>query len=362
VRFSLRKKRAGDPGEHPTSRLVERILRKALEARASDVHLEPSPSGGGRVRLRVDGFFRVGEALDADLFPRVVARLKVLAGLAVFKTEEPQEGRIRFETPGGSADLRLSTLPVLGGEKAVVRLFDLAHAPRRLAGLGLSPGVEAAACRLLDLPSGVVYVIGPSSCGKTTTLYALARELLAVRGDWTGVVSVEDPVEQQVEGMSQTEVNPHRGLTFSTALASLLRQDPEVLFVGETRDPETARMAVEAGFTGHRVFTSMHVGEPAEVPRRLALMGVPEYLIGEALRGVVNQRLLRRLCPGCRGQGCEGCGGSGYRGRFAVAEVARYLDGAADLVTPSLEEEAAARREGGETGEAEIARVLGVPA
>jgi general secretion pathway protein E len=159
--------------------------------------------------------------------------------------------------------------------------------------------------------------------------------------------------------MSQTEVNPHRGLTFARALSSLLRQDPEVLLVGETRDPETARMAVEAGFTGHRVFTSMHVGEPAEVPRRLALMGVPEYLIGEALRGVVNQRLMRRLCPGCHGDGCGECDGMGYRGRFAVAEVALFHGGAAELLTPSLEEEAAARRDGGETGEGEIARVLG---
>jgi type II secretory ATPase GspE/PulE/Tfp pilus assembly ATPase PilB-like protein len=310
------------------------------------------------VRLRVDGFFRDLEPLPADLLPRVVARLKVLAGLSVFRTGEPQDGRLRHEGPRGACDLRLSTLPVVGGEKAVVRLFDLAARPRVLADLGLPAASLAALASLADLPAGAVVVTGPCSSGKTTTLYALARAILARDAAFANVVSVEDPVEQLVPGMSQTEVDPARGLTFPAVLRALLRQDPEVLLVGETRDPETARLAIEAAFTGHRVLTSLHVGRAEEVPRRLALLGVPEYLVADALRGVVSQRHLRAACGGCRGAGCEACAGTGHRGRIAVAEVARVVGGRVELVTPDLEALARQAVEEARTTEEERRRVL----
>ena len=320
MRLPFLARKEAEPVDSPTTKLVERLLGEALEARATDLHFEPT-STGGRLRWRVDGGFREVASLDARVFPRVIARLKVLAGLPAFKTSEPFDGRLRIESPEGPRDLRLSTLPVVGGEKAVVRVLGAVDQPVRLGDLGLAEDAQRALTSLLDLPPGLVAVVGPCSMGKTTTLHAMARELLARDAEFTNVASVEDPVEQQVEGMAQCEVDSARGLDFPRVLKALLRQDPDVLLVGETRDPETARMVVETAFTGHRVLTSLHVGEVEEVPRRFALLGVAEYLIAESLRGVANQRLLRRLCAGCSGEGCESCAGSGHRGRFAVADA-----------------------------------------
>ena len=342
----------------PTSRLVERLLREAVAARATDLHFEPDGDGGGSLRLRVDGAFVAGEALSARDFPRVIARLKVLAGLPAFKTGEPLDGRLAHEAEDGARDLRLSTLPVVGGEKAVLRVLGSPDRPTRLEELGLSEGAREAILGLLDCEAGLVAVIGPCSSGKTTTLHAMAREIVEREGRFTQVASVEDPVEQRLAGVAQCEVDPARGLDFPRALRALLRQDPQVLLVGETRDPETARLAVEAAFTGHRVFTSLHVGRPEEVPRRLELLGVPEYLVRDSLRGAVNQRLLRRTCAACAGEGCGDCGGTGCRGRFAVAEVVRFENGERIALTPGLAEAARAEGEAGRAAAAECERVL----
>jgi type II secretory ATPase GspE/PulE/Tfp pilus assembly ATPase PilB-like protein len=358
VKLPFLSRREPAAADHPTTRLVDRLIAEALAARATDLHVEPLPEGGGRLRLRIDGAFRTAGRLDERQQPRVVARLKVLAGLPVFRTGEPADGRLRVDTPEGPCDLRLSTLPVVGGEKAVVRVLGVVDRPLRLADLGLPDPTRRAVASLLDLPPGLACVVGPCSAGKTTTLHALARELLAREAEWTNVASVEDPVEQVVAGMAQCEVDPARGLDFPRALRALLRQDPDVLLVGETRDPETARLAVEAAFTGHRVLTSLHVGAPEEVPRRLDLLGVPSYLVVEALRGAVSQRLVRRPCPTCEGAGCDECGGSGHRGRRAIAEVVRFEQGRPVRLTDPLHRAALAEAAAGRTSEAEVARVL----
>ncbi len=347
-----------DPDDHPTSRLVERVLGEAVELGASDVHVAPT-GDGGEIRFRIDGAFEVRETLSAEAMPRVVARMKVLAGLAAFRTGEPQDGRIELERLGKRIDLRLSTVPVLGGEKAVVRIFDAGGAPRSLEALGFAPGLVEALKTLVHQPAGLVFVVGPCSSGKTTTLYALAREILATGGTFTNVVSAEDPVEQTVAGMSQSEVDLRRGVDFPTLLKALLRQDPEVLFVTETRDAATARLVVEAGFTGHRVFTSIHVAHPGEILRRLEALDVPPGLAREALRGAVSQRLLRRVCAGCEGRGCDDCRGRGFSGRFAVGEVVHFDSGEAHPVTPTIREEARRRVAAGETTGDELTRVLG---
>jgi type II secretory ATPase GspE/PulE/Tfp pilus assembly ATPase PilB-like protein len=346
-----------NPEDHPVSRLVRRTLSEAIERGASDVHVVPGPAGG-EIRHRIDGFFETRESLSPAETARAVARLKVLAGLAAFRTGEPQDGRIELEHEGARVELRLSTIPVLGGEKAVVRLFGAARR-LRLDEAGFSPGALEALRDLLSRPPGVIFVVGPCSSGKTTTLYAIARELLASSGAFTNVVSAEDPVEQRVDGMAQSQVDLPRGVDFPALLRALLRQDPEVLFVTETRDAETARIVVEAGFTGHRVFTSIHAAEPSEILRRLEALGVSPPLAREAIRGAISQRLLRRTCRSCRGEGCDGCGGRGYAGRLAVAEVALFERGEARLTTPSLAEDAARRVETGESSRAEVERVLG---
>ena len=337
-----------DAPESPACALVDRLFDEGIGLGASDLHVEPAEAGG-RVRFRVDGFFREGAPIDRELFPKVQARIKVLAELAVFRTGEPQDGRIRF----GTAELRVSTIPVLDGEKTVIRFFDRAGAPRTLPELGLGDEALASIRRLLSLPAGAVFVVAPASSGKTTTLYAMSREILAAEGGHTNVVSAEDPVEQRVLGMSQSEVDLPRGVDFPALLRAHLRQDPEVLFVTETRDPETARIVVEAAFTGHRVFSSLHVGSAAEIPHRLEALGVPRHLIVEALRGAIVQRLVRRPCGECAAAGCAECGGSGHRGRRAVAEVSRFESGAAVRETPTLEEAAAVV-----TTEAELHRVF----
>lgn len=357
MRFPFLAAKVTEPVDSPTTRLVEQLLARSLEAQAADLHFEPAASGG-RLRWRVDGAFSEAARFDERQYPRVIARLKVLAGLPAFKTSEPFDGRLQVESDDGMRDLRLSTLPVVGGEKAVVRVLGAAGRPVRLADLGLAGDAREALASLLDLAPGLVAVVGPCSMGKTTTLHALARELLSRDAEFTNVASVEDPVEQHVEGMAQCEVDPARGLDFPRVLRALLRQDPDVLLVGETRDPETARMVVESAFTGHRVLTSLHVGDVAEVPRRLTLLGVPDYLVADSLRGVANQRLMRRVHAACAGQGCEECNGSGHRGRFAVAEIVRFEGGDAVPLGPGLLAAARAAVADGRTSETELRRVF----
>ncbi|HEY1381185.1 MAG TPA: GspE/PulE family protein [Gemmataceae bacterium] len=301
---------------------VDLVLDEAVRRDASDVHFEPTPTALD-VRFRIDGVLRPVAALPRSLAPNVVARLKVLADLLTYRVDIPQEGGVR-EPPGPTreraADLRVSTFPTVHGEKAVVRVFRTAARLTDLDDLGLPPDVRDTLVGLLNERSGAVLLTGPSGSGKTTTIYACLRRLIR-DGAGRHVVTIEDPVEQWVEGVSQSQARPGTEFDFARGLRSLLRQDPDVIMVGEIRDRETAAVAAEAALTGHLVFSTLHAGSACGVVGRLLDMGVEPYLLTSGLKGILNQRLLRRLCGDCRGAGCPACGGAGYRGRFLVAEL-----------------------------------------
>ncbi|MHC4199155.1 MAG: GspE/PulE family protein [Planctomycetota bacterium] len=419
------------------SAVVDAILREAAGARASDVHFEPVDSGLD-IRFRLDGVLVSVAAVPPEIASPVVARLKVLAGLATYRTEVPQDGRIAGEAlsspkgkvPGGPdrtwhADLRLSTYPTVRGEKAVVRLFTARAEDFRLETLGLGENVRAALERALTSREGLVVLTGPAGSGKTTTLYAAiqhvrdvqARTSLTAEHAETAeklpglavpeespsapsassavraplrfprrhIVTIEDPAECLLPGITQTETNPPAGLTFANCLRSMLRQDPEVIMVGEVRDAETASLALEAALTGHLVLTTLHAGTSGGIFARLLDMGIEPHFITSVVRVAVAQRLVRRLCQECRRRdedngawqapGCDSCLGTGFRGRLPLAEVLTLTPELrkAVLARSDLGEiERASRASGlvplaargeeliadGETTEAEVARVL----
>ena len=338
-------------------RIVERLVRDALAVGASDVHVEAGEESV-RVRHRVDGVLRAVETLPRDVGLPLVSRLKILAGLDIADRLRPQDGRARVRTASGEIELRLSTLPASRGENLVLRLPAPEAAAGTFAALGLAADDAARLEALLDAREGLVLVTGPTGSGKTTTLYAaLAR--VQERGG-VNVVTVEDPVERRIPGVVQVQVNERTGLTFAAALRAILRQDPDVVLVGEVRDRETAAIAAQAALTGHLVLATLHTIDAASAITRLADVGVEPATVAAALRGVVAQRLVRRLCVDCRrarapgwrddrlrgsppeGEPgfvavtatvtddaqadrppCAACGGSGYRGRVALAEVLR---------------------------------------
>jgi general secretion pathway protein E len=304
---------------------VELILAEADRLGVSDVHFEPT-ARELEVRFRVDGVLQAAATLPRALAPNVIARLKVMAELLTYRVDIPQEGGIR-PTDGAPVERRVSTFPTVHGEKAVVRVFNPAARLLEPDQLGLAPDVLATLEGLLWGRSGAVLLTGPSGSGKTTTIYACLRRLAAEGG--RHIVTIEDPVERVIEGVSQSQARPGTEFDFARGLRSLLRQDPEVIMVGEIRDRETAAVAIEAALTGHLVFSTLHTGSACGVVGRLLEMGVEPYLLTSGLRGILNQRLLRRLCYTCRRAeadawepvGCARCAGTGYRGRFLVAEL-----------------------------------------
>jgi len=283
--------------------LVDDVLRRAAAAKASDVHFEPT-AGGMLVRFRLDGVLSTVETLPRALADNVVSRLKVLGGLLTYRTDIPQEGRLdrRPDTPPAVLDQRLSVFPTIHGQRAVVRLFFDERALTQLDGLGLPDDVAGRLKRFAAGSQGVLLLTGPAGSGKSTTLAALLRHILT-QSPGKSVVALEDPVERHIDGVTQVQIAPHGPLTFPTALRSLLRQDPEVLMVGEIRDAETARIVVEAGLTGHLLMSTMHSGTPAGALLRLLEMGIEPYQVTSSVYGVVNQRLVRRLCRRCGGGG-----------------------------------------------------------
>jgi type II secretory ATPase GspE/PulE/Tfp pilus assembly ATPase PilB-like protein len=305
-------------GPERATRLVETILRDAVGRAASDVHLEPTHSSLA-VRYRLDGVLHQVACLDRELAPNLVARLKVLAELLTYRVDIPQEGSIREAAGGHGVEMRVSTFPTVHGEKVVVRVFDPTGRLLDLDDLGLDPDLLGAVKGLLRERTGAVLLTGPSGSGKTTTIYACLRHLVRAGGG-QHIVTVEDPVEQVLEGVSQSQARPGTEFDFARGLRSLLRQDPEVIMIGEVRDPETAGIAVEAALTGHLVFSTLHAGSACGVIGRLLDMGVEPYLLTSGLRAVLNQRLVRRRCPACAA-GCERCAGTGYRGRLLLAEL-----------------------------------------
>jgi type II secretory ATPase GspE/PulE/Tfp pilus assembly ATPase PilB-like protein len=306
---------------------VDLVLEEAVRRSASDVHFEPTPAALG-VRLRIDGVLRPVAALPSRLIPNVIGRLKVMADLLTYRIDIPQEGGVRPDGVLRGADLRVSTFPTVHGEKAVVRIFNAAARLLDLEDLGLPPDVLARLTGLLQERTGAVLLTGPSGSGKTTTIYACLRRMV---GDKAGrhFVTIEDPVEQWVEGVTQSQARPGTEFDFARGLRSLLRQDPDVIMVGEIRDRETAAVAVEAALTGHLVFSTLHAGSACGVIGRLLDMGVEPYLLTSGIKGILNQRLLRRLCEQCRRRtesgweavGCDACLSVGYHGRFLVAEL-----------------------------------------
>jgi general secretion pathway protein E len=336
-------------------RLVDDLLDKAIARRASDVHFEPIDDGL-RVRYRLDGILHDVDILPRNLTESIVARLKVLAGLLTYRIDIPQEGSFSrppasgpvsggrasrppsdpscgqaFQPPSESKqkpatqapslDIRVATFPTIRGERAIVRLLSQSGSVGTLDRLGLSPGVLADLRQAAAQPHGLILVTGPAGSGKSTTLYALARHIL-VTTPGRSVVTLEDPVEQRIDGLAQIQVAPHGELDYVRAMRSLLRQDVEVLLVGEIRDAQTAGVVVEAALTGHLIMSTMHSGDPAEAIVRLLEMGIASYQLVGALTLVCSQRLLRSVCTACTGRGCDACGRTGYCGRTACGQSA----------------------------------------
>jgi type II secretory ATPase GspE/PulE/Tfp pilus assembly ATPase PilB-like protein len=305
-----------------TSRLVDLILSDAVRRAASDVHIEPNHRAV-EVRYRLDGVLHSVVALKRELALNLVARLKVLAELLTYRIDVPQEGRISDAFGRYGVDMRVSTFPVIHGEKAVVRIFDGSGQTRELEHLGLDEELWESLHGLLRERAGAVLLTGPSGSGKTTTIYACLRHILRVSAGGRHIVTIEDPVEQVIEGISQSQARPGTEFDFARGLRSLLRQDPEVIMVGEIRDAETAAIAIEASLTGHLVITTLHAGSACGVISRLLDMGVEPYLLTSAVRGILSQRLVRRTCAECGGcaSDCKQCAGTGYRGRLLLAEL-----------------------------------------
>ncbi len=314
---------------------MEDLLRRAATQRASDVHFEPTPDAL-RVRFRIDGVLHDVDRLPHALAENVIARLKVLAGLLTYRVDVPQEGAFRWDGPDGEStpqsgssidapsaalDTRVATFPTIYGERAVVRLLPTGAAAVNLDDLGLAADMVAGLRSAAEQPGGLILITGPAGAGKSTTLYALARHILQVDSGRC-VISLEDPVEQRVAGLTQIQIQPYGELNYVKALRSLLRQDVQVLLVGEIRDAATAHIVTEAALTGHLVMSTMHSGDPAECIARLLEMGVAPYQVVSALTLVATQRLVRRICPDCRATGCAACGQTGYQGRTACGAFA----------------------------------------
>jgi len=326
--------------ERPVIRLVDHIIAEAIATRASDIHIEPE-EGGVAVRYRIDGVLRETMMLPRPAGLPLVSRIKIMAQMDIADRLRPQDGRARVSVNGTRIDLRVSTLPASYGEKVVIRILDSRSTVMSLDGLGLLPDDTGRLNDLMNLREGIVLVTGPTGSGKTTTLYSALKQ---IQQRAVNIVTVEDPVEYKLQGIVQVQVNEKAGLSFASALRSILRQDPDVILVGEIRDKETAGIAVQASLTGHLVLSTLHTIDAASSVARLVDIGVDAYKIAAALKGVIAQRLLRRLCPNCKqesnapvtekmrrwlpagmtlynGVGCPECSQTGYRGRMAVMEV-----------------------------------------
>lgn len=360
---------AEEASQRPVVRLVDLILSEGILSRASDIHVEPE-EGGVAVRYRIDGVLRQVMKIPRAAGLPVISRLKIIASLDIADRLRPQDGRARVAVNGVPVDLRVSTLPASLGEKVVIRVLDSSRTVLSLDSLGFNPEEAEQIKALLENRDGIILVTGPTGSGKTTTLYSALRH---IQTEGVNIVTVEDPVEYRLQGVVQVQVNEKAGLTFASALRSILRQDPDVVLVGEIRDRETAQIAIQASLTGHLVLSTLHTNDAPNAVTRLIDIGIEGFKIASALRGVVAQRLMRRLCPVCkevwverippklqrwitpdtplyRAAGCPECAMTGYRGRFSIVEVLS--------VTPEVERRIAAS----ETADriAEAARATGM--
>ncbi|MEX2282465.1 MAG: ATPase, T2SS/T4P/T4SS family [Gemmatimonadota bacterium] len=306
----------------PVIKLVNSLLLDALRTQASDVHVE-STANGLRVRFRLDGVLQDISNLARQYQAAVISRIKIMAGLNIAERRLPQDGRARLRLADREIDLRVSTLPALHGEGVVLRILDHGATARDLADLGMPSDVEARFDRLVTRSSGIILVTGPTGSGKTTTLYgALTR----VNRPGIKIVTVEDPVEYQIEGVTQIPVNRKAGFTFASALRSILRHDPDVIMIGEMRDRETAELAIQAALTGHLVFSTLHTNDAPGGVTRLVNMGIEPYLVAATVQGILAQRLVRVVCTQCKGSGCDACAKTGFKGRTGIYELLTMSD------------------------------------
>ncbi len=358
----------------PVVRLLNDLFEAAAKAKATDIHLEPV-RGGMRIRIRVDGLLRQLQMLPPDMARPLVSRVKILAGLDIAERRLPQDGRLRQVMDTAIFDVRVATMPTSHGETAILRLLDQKRRLATLNALGLAQAGSAQLQSHLEAPHGLVIVTGPTGSGKTTTL---ASALAGMDRATRKVLTIEDPVEYEIEGVAQSQLRPQIGLTFAAALRAFLRQDPDVIMVGEMRDSETAKIGIQASLTGHLVMTTLHTNSAAAAIPRLTDLGVEPYLVAACLRSVVGQRLVRALCPHCKrtqrltaerlagdprplalglaagesvavAVGCGRCGGSGYAGRLGIFEILEITSPIRELIIASASEqkiEEAARRDG----------------
>lgn len=331
----------------PVIRLINSLIAEAVKNSASDIHLEPFENRLS-VRLRIDGVLTEVASLAARMTPYIVSRIKVMARLDIAEKRIPQDGRLSLKLGSRVFDVRVSTLPARHGERVVLRLLDAAQAHFSLADLGMRPHIHKGLTDLLAEPNGIILVTGPTGSGKTTTLYA---GLGLLNDQSRNIMTVEDPVEYALDGVSQTQVNAKVGMTFASGLRAILRQDPDVVMVGEIRDMETAEMAIQASLTGHLVLSTVHTNSSIAAITRLRDMGVEPFLLSSTIKGILAQRLVRKLCKACKtpasnpddlreqmgiaadepatlyeAKGCQTCGGKGYSGRIGIYELAK-IDG-----------------------------------
>lgn len=331
-----------DVNEAPIIQLVNQILLTAVKTNASDIHIDPTDIEF-KIRYRIDGVLSTERVLPKVILPKLISRIKVMSHMDITDTRTPQDGRIKTVIEGRPIDLRISTLPTVRGEKAVMRVLDLSRDNQGLDRLGLTDGERTKFDKLITRANGIVLVSGPTGSGKTTTLYASLDQL---NRDDINIITVEDPVEIELEGVNQVNINPEIDFTFANALRSILRQDPNIIMIGEIRDTETAEIAVKAALTGHLVLSTIHTNSAVKTITRLIDMGIDDFLVASSLSGVVAQRLIRVVCPNCsvdddptenekeifernglsvkkvkRARGCPICGQKGYRGRTAIFEI-----------------------------------------
>ncbi|MGF6376136.1 type IV pilus assembly protein PilB [Clostridiales Family XIII bacterium PM5-7] len=326
----------------PTIRLVNSIIERAVSERSSDIHFEPS-EGNMRVRMRIDGRLHNILEIPKDLQESVISRLKVMGRMDISERRVPQDGRAEVQLKSNTIDFRMSTLPTIFGEKMVIRLLSRNGELQDRAGIGLMGEDSKKMDKLLSNTSGVILIVGPTGSGKSSTMSTMIRELI---NEETNLITLEDPVEYNIEGTTQVQINEKTGLTFAAGLRAILRQDPDVISIGEIRDGETAEIAMRAAMTGHLVISTIHTEDAVSAIDRLRDMGIEPYLIAGGLRGIISQRLVRRICDNCkeeyqpdpeqcslvgidpmqvrtfyRGKGCPMCFHSGYRGRIGVFEI-----------------------------------------
>ncbi len=312
----------------PIIRMLNALLTQAARDGASDIHIEPYERHSS-VRFRVDGTLREVVQPHRALHAALISRLKIMAELDIAEKRMPQDGRISLRIGTRAVDVRVSTLPSAHGERAVLRLLDKSDSKLSLESVGMTGDTLSRFLHLIAQPHGIILVTGPTGSGKTTTLYAALSRLDAARSN---IMTVEDPIEYELPGIGQTQVNPRIELDFAKALRALLRQDPDVIMIGEIRDQETAQIAIQASLTGHLVLATLHTNDAASAVTRLTDMGVEPFLLSSSLLGVLAQRLVRKLCQACGGPGCEACGRTGYQGRTGIFELIAVDEGLRALV------------------------------